>query len=103
MNTKQAIKILEELQDFYFDHELDAIIHAIEVMRASEWISMNDKKPKVNTQYDVWSKSLGLCSNMHFEKRGKDNQFFSPVFCGHSCVRDATHYRHSPQPPQGEE
>jgi len=52
---------------------------------------------------DIFSKSEGRLCNYRFSKnayRTKGNNFFEPVVCGPSCVRDATHWMPIPENPK---
>lgn len=63
-----------------------------------EWMRIG-KRAKTGRTVDIWSKSLGRCTDMKWEQLSRTNGFFSCVNAGYSCVRDATHYL-IPQPPE---
>ena len=41
---------------------------------------------------DIWSESLGRCTNMARVEMGNGNVFWTAVESGRACVRDATHW-----------
>ena len=70
-------------------------------MSKIEWISVDDKKPRAGKTVDIWADNKRM-ANYCYVKNGsgnRGNNFFQPIHCGISCVRNATHWRFPPDPP----
>ena len=58
--------------------------------------------PKNGKPVDIWRSNFGgeRLTNMRRVDLGNGNVFYAPVYCGPSCVRDATHWMPIPAKPK---